>query len=240
MAGTTDRLADPTRQLVVEWATCGIAAAASRFIPVPLVDDVVKDRATWYAVHRTLRAHERTFDEDAVEVLWSGTDNLGRSMARALGSVPRRILLFPVRKYVAIFGSVRGVPNDVLRVVLLGRTVHRALGQGRLANGTDEKALGAEALRIRRAYDEAVQYQDFRLLRGALTDGLSQGRGLTRQAVRFARDAFARDREPDLEPGGQVEETAREVAAVLRRPDVVEELAGFDRRVDEQLGRPPA
>src|SRR5690349_1420982 len=121
MAETTDRVADdrvtdPTRQLVVEWSVCGIAAAASRFIPVPLVDDFVKERATWYAVHRTLRALDRTFDEDAVEVLWAGTDNVGRSMLRAVRSVPRRILLFPVRKYVAIFGSVRGVPNDVMRV----------------------------------------------------------------------------------------------------------------------------
>jgi hypothetical protein len=240
MAGTTDAVADPTRQLVVEWSACGIAAAATRFIPVPLVDDLVKDRATWYAVHRTLKAHDRTFDEDTVEVLWTGTDGLGRSMVRAIASVPRRILFFPMRKYVALFGSVRGVPNDVMRVVLLGRTVHRAISQGRLADGTDPAALSAEARRIRVAYDKAIANQDFRLLRGALADGLSQGRSLTRSAVSYARDAFGRDREPTARPGGEVESRAKAVADALRRPDVVEELAGFDRRVDEELGRAPA
>jgi hypothetical protein len=240
MAGTTDAVADPTRQLVVEWSMCGIAAAATRFIPVPMVDDVIKDRATWYAVHRTLKAHDRTFDDDTVEVLWEGTEGLGRSVARSILSIPRRILFFPIRKYVALFGSVRGVPNDVMRVVLLGRTVHRAISQGRLANGTDPAALSAEARRIRAAYEKAIANQDFRLLRGALTDGLSQGRSLTRSAVSYARDAFARDEEPSVKPGGEVEARAKEVADVLRRPDVVEELAEFDRRVDEQLGRAPA
>jgi hypothetical protein len=125
-----------------------------------------------------------------------------------------------------------------MRVLLLGRAVHRAVSQGRLADGTDPKALEAEAARIRRAYDDAIKYQDFRLLRGALTDGLSQGRGLTRHAVAYARDAFAHGKEPTAEPGGEVEASAQKVAAALRRPDVVEELAEFDRRMDEKLGRP--
>ena len=221
----------------MEWSLCGIAAAASRFIPVPLVDDAVKGRATQYAVHRTLKAHGRTFDEDAVEVLWDGTEGVGGQWLRAIKSVPRRILFFPVRKYVAIFGSVRGVPNDVMRIVLLGRTVNRAIVRnGWLANGTDTKALQGEAFRIRHAYEQVIEYQDLRLLRGALSDGLSQGRGLTRQAVTYARDAFARDKGSRLEPGGEVEKSAQDVAAALRRPEVVEELAEFDRRIDEKLG----
>jgi hypothetical protein len=124
-----------------------------------------------------------------------------------------------------------------MRVVLLGRTVNRAIVRnGWLANGTDPKTLQGEAFRIRLGYEQVIENQDLRLLRGALADGLSQGRGLTRQAVAYARDAFARDEQPRLQPGGEVEKGAREVAAVLRRPEVVEELAEFDRRIDEKLG----
>jgi hypothetical protein len=234
MPSTSGHVADPPRQLVVEWALCGIAAAASRFIPVPFVDEVVKGRATRYAVHRTLRAHGRTYDDEAVEPLYEGLDSVGKSFARGVRSIPRRIVLFPIRKYVAIFGSVRGVPNDVMRVVLLGRTVHRAIELGRLDG--DGEPLGEDAVAVRAAYDDAVRNQDLRLLRGALADGLSQGRSLTRAAVAYAREQFGKDGEkPGLRPGGEVEKSAHEVASVLRRPDVVEELEQFDARIDAAL-----
>jgi hypothetical protein len=237
MTSTSGHVADPPRQLVVEWALCGIAAAASRFIPVPLVDDAVKDHATRYAVHRTLRAHGRTYDDEAVEELYEGVGTRGASIVRGLVSIPRRIALFPVRKYVAIFGSVRGVPNDVLRVVLLGRTVHRAIEQGRLDG--DGEPLREDAIAVRRAYDDAIEYQDLRLLRGALADGLSQGRSLTRAAVAYARTQFAKDSEkPGMRPGGEVERSAEKVESVLRRPDVVEELEKFDARIDAVLATP--
>jgi hypothetical protein len=230
-------VADPPNQLVLEWALCGIAFAAARFIPVPIVDDLVRDRAWRFAVQRTLKAHHRTFDDDAVAPL-AEYDEDGASGLRKILAVPRTILLFPVRKYVAIFGAVRGVPNDVMRVVLIGRTVHRTLEQGRLPDGASADALRKDAETIRAAYEAAVKYQDFRLLRGALADGLSQGRGLTRAAVGFARDTFARDERPDLKPDDKVREGAEQVEAVLQRPDVVEELEQFDRRFDEKLTQP--
>jgi hypothetical protein len=234
MTSTSGHVADPPRQLVVEWALCGIAAGASRFIPVPFLDDVVKERATRLAVHRTLRAHGRTYDDKAVEELYEGVDTRRAAFARGARTVARKILLFPVRKYVAIFGSVRGVPNDVMRVVLLGRTVHRAIELGRLDG--DGMPLQADAVAVRRAYDDAIANQDLRLLRGAVADGLSHGRSLTRAAVAYAREQFGKDdAKPGLKPGGEVEKGAREVEAALRRPDVVEELEKFDARVDAML-----
>jgi hypothetical protein len=149
-------------------------------------------------------------------------------------AVPRAILLFPIRKYVAIFGSVRGVPNDVMRVVLLGRTVHRAIECGRLDG--DGTPLHEDAVAVRAAYDDAIRNQDLRLLRGALADGLSQGRGLTRAAVSVrARPVRRRRREarPAARRRGPAER--RQVESVLRRPDVVEELEQFDARVDARL-----
>jgi hypothetical protein len=241
---------EPSKQLVGQWAVCGIAAAAARFIPVPLLDDAVKLRATQVAVLRTLRANGRTYPSDAVEALYAGTEAAGkvREALRYLRSVPRRVLFFPVRKYVALFGAAKGVPSDVMHVLLLGRTVHRSLAQGRLAtpagktgelSKADTKALRQEAVRIRAAYDDAIHGMDLRLLTGALADGLSQGKGLTAAAVGFARKTFGRDDDAgDLNPGGEVGAGAERVEEVLRRPEITRLLLEFDETFESSLSDP--
>jgi hypothetical protein len=239
---------EPGRQLVGEWAVCAIASAAARFIPVPLLDDAVKYRAIRIAVLRTLRANGRSYPADAVEPLYAGVDAASAGMVRRairyLGTVPRRVALFPIRKYVALFGSVRGVPTDVMTVLLLSRTVHRCLAEGRLA-GSDAEKLRAEAVQIRKAFDQALDGMDLRLFSGALSDGLSQGRGLTSAAVGYARKTFGRRDDgashhdghsaDELAPGGAVGEGAERVREVLRRPEIAHQMADFDARFDANL-----
>lgn len=241
--------AEPGRQLIGEWAVCAIASAAARFIPVPLLDDAVKFRAIRIAVLRTLRAGGRTYPSDWVEPLYAGVDAASAGMVRRafkyLATVPRRVALFPVRKYVALFGSVRGVPTDVMTVLLLARTVHRCLAEGRLT-GTDEEQLRAEAVQIRSAFDQALDGMDLRLFTSALSDGLSQGRGLTSAAVGYARKTFGRsadatdksDASEDLAPGGAVGEGADRVEAVMRRPEVAQKMEEFDATFDAELAHP--
>ena len=235
---------EPGRQLIGEWAVCGIAAAAARFIPVPLLDDAVKDRAIRIAISRTLRANGRPYSSSLVEPLYAGVDAESASMARRaakyLRSVPRRVILFPVRKYVALFGSVRGVPHDVMTVLLLGRTVHRCLGAGRLTD-PDEDRLRAEAVQIRAAFDRALEGMDLQMFTGALSDGLSQGRGLTSAAVKYARTTFTRKDDvsaADLAPGGAVGEAAERVEEVQRRPEIARLISEFDTRFDAELSKP--
>jgi hypothetical protein len=245
-SGSPRDAAEPGLHLVGEWAVCGIAAAAARFIPVPLLDDAVRLRATQIAVARTLRANGRDYPSDAVEALYAGADagaaGKFRDAVRYLGSIPRRVLLFPVRKYVALFGAVKGVPTDVMHVLLLSRAVHRSLGQGRLS-GSDKKALRSEAVQIRIAFDQALEGMDLRLLTGALADGLSQGKGLTSAAVSYARKIYARrasgrdDANATLDPGGEVAKGAKRVQDVLDRPEIARLLAEFDARFDSRLPR---
>jgi hypothetical protein len=244
--------AQPSRQLVGQWAVCGIAVAAARFIPVPLLDDSVRLRATQVAVVRTLRAHGRTYSSDRVEALYAGADagaaGRVREVARYLRSVPRRILLFPVRKYVAIFGAVRGVPTDVMHVLLLARVVDRCLALERLSDPQPDgrlskdqsKALSAEAVRIRLAYDRVLRGMDLRLLSAALADGLSTGKGLTRAAVSYARTNFGSIRadspgQADLDPGGEVGQGAERVEEVLNRPEIAVLLEEFDAAFEAAL-----
>ena len=241
MSGT-----EPSRQLISEWAVCAIASAAARFIPVPLLDDAVKYRAIRIAVLRTLRANGRTYSSEWVEPLYAGVDATSGGMIwrsfRYLGTVPRRVILFPIRKYVALFGSVRGVPTDVMTVLLLARTVHRCLVQGRLV-GSEQKQLRAEAVQIRLAFDAALKGMDLRLFTAALADGLSQGRGLTAAAVRYARMTFAHDTHegqaggPGLDPGGAVGEGVERVEEVLRRPEIARLIEEFDAAFDVELAK---
>lgn len=222
--------------LMAQWAACGIAAAAARFVPVPMLDDVVRERAAQIAVSRTLRAHGRTWSSDQVEPLWAGAGHGG--IGRRVKDLSLKILLFPVRKYRAVFGAVRGVPTDVMRVVLLARTVDRRLDRGDLPADGDAAALAAQATDIRRAVDKAMDGMDLRMLTAALADGLSQGRGLSTAAVRYARRWFTEPgTEADLQPGGEVGAGARRVTEVLRRPEIAQLLDRFDDKVDTALAR---
>lgn len=239
-AGTPADAQPATRQ-VVEWSACGLVAAAARFVPVPFLDDVVRDRATLLAVSRTLRGHGRTYDLDLVEAL---TDPQGRrsGLAARLAAVPGRLLLFPVRKYVGIARLVRGGPADVLAVVLLGRAVDRACRRGLLA-GPEPAALARESVAVRRAFEDAQRNTDLRLARGALADGLGEARDLGRAALGFARRLLDRDAaRPDdtvvtqaAHEDGPVRSGAVTVSESLRRPEVAAELARFDATFDTRL-----
>ena len=224
-------MTDPVLQ--TQWAVCGIAAATARFVPVPLLDDVVRRQAARVAVVRTVRAHGHDHPPDLLEALWEERDPARRGARGSLRGLPRRLLLFPVRRYTAVFGAVRGVPDDVARVVLLARAVDRRLERGglRVPGRVPE-----EATALRRAVDEALAGMDLRLLTAALADGLSRGRGLTSAAVALVRARFTGDgTDDDVPADGAVADGAAEVTAVLRRPEIALLLERFDAQVDGLL-----
>lgn len=228
-------MTEPSTLLVTQWAVCGIAAAAARFVPVPMLDDVIRERALQVAIARTLRARDRDYSSELLEPLWSEQDGRSGGIARRLKAVTMRMILFPMRKYVAVFGAVRGVPSDVMRVLVLARTVDRRLARGELTDAEPDR-LAEQARGIRRAVDETLDEMDLRLLTTALGEGLSHGRELSVAAVRFTRRWFTRpDREPTAEPGSAVAEGAQRVTEVLRRPEIAELLDQFDARVDATL-----
>jgi hypothetical protein len=227
-------MTEPSPVLVAQWAACGIAAAAARFVPVPMLDDLIRERAAQVAVSRTLRAHGRDYSSDRVEPLWEVRDP-SRRLGRLFGGAALKVLLFPIRKYRALFGAVHGVPVDMMRVLLLARTVDRRLDRGELAD-PDPEQLAAQARTIRRAADDAMDGMDLRMLTAALSDGLSHGRGLSSAAASYARRWFTRPgTDPDLRPGGEVSAGAQRVTAVLRRPEIAQLLDRFDAQVDSRL-----
>jgi len=200
---------------------------------------VIRERALRLALARTLRAHGRAYSTSLIEPLWA--DGPGEGLVRRYTKhLATRLATYPVRKYRAIFGAVHGVPNDVMRVLLIARTLDRRLAAGELG-GEDPAGLAEQARRIRAAYDAANRHMDLQLLRSALADVLSQGKGLTVAAVQYARRGFARrDADPSLEPGGEVGEGVQQVSQVLRRPEIVRLMERFDEKVDAALADRPA
>ena len=223
--------------LQTQWAVCGIVAAAARFLPVPLLDDVVRRRAARTAVMRTLRVHGRDHAAELVAALWEDPEGRRRGLRGRLRGVPKRLLLFLVRKYTAVFGAVRGVPNDVAQVVLLARAVDRRLALGALSS---PEHVPNEARALRRAVDEAIEGMDLRLLTAALADGLSRTRGLTTAAMAFVRRRSRTDEpDSDLPTDGALADGAAHVTEVLRRPEITSLLERFDAQVDERLASEP-
>ncbi len=125
------------------------------------------------------------------------------------------------------------MPTDVMRVVLLARTVDRRLDRGELSSSD---RLPEEARALRPAVEEAIEGMDLRLLPAGLGDGLSQSRGLSAAAIAFARGRFTDD-DPDtsVEPDGPMAEGAQRVTEVLRRPEIAQLLDRFDAQVDTRL-----
>ena len=240
-------------QLRREWALCAIAAAGARFIPVPLADDLVRDRAVRTAVSRTWRAHGRPPAPAVVDALCGDTTGTLTSLRGYLARVPLRIAMFPFRTVRLLFTAVQGVSEDLLQVLLLSRSVDRCLGAGWF-DVDDEREQIRRARLIRRAHDQAVRGADLHTLRLALGSAFRTAGGLSRQAPDFAREVFGRARR--ISDGGspvtgsgsatqqiqaeqlraeQLRAGAERLEAVLERPESARILAELDARFDAAL-----
>jgi hypothetical protein len=223
---------------VRDWIVCALVAAAARFVPVPVLDDAVADRATVEAVRRTLRAHGRTYPVDRVSPLYQG-QGWASGLLRSVARLPFRLALYPFRKIVRVVGAVRGVPADVTRVLALAHTTDRVLARGGLSSD-DPQVLRQEAREVRAAFDAVLREMDLRLLRGVLGDALTGVRGLSEAVIAYGRDRFDRDRRAgSLEAPGPMAEAVARVQEALRRPEVRRQVAEFDARLDARLGIRP-
>ena len=100
--------------LLHHWVVAGIVSASSRFIPIPFVDDVVRDQCRRYVVSRTLAAHETELTTKDLKPFYDGG---GGCLGGCVGMVvraPLKLLLFPIRKVVASrdIGSWRSTRGD--------------------------------------------------------------------------------------------------------------------------------
>ena len=220
--------------------TCGLLASAARFVPVPLLDDALRAKAIHLLVARTLSQHQRTYATKGVAPLWS--DGSGCLSGCLLGALQlfSKLLVWPFRKLLGWVLAAKYLAYDLSETVLLGRTLDRLLEGGALSMASDAEALGLEASQIRAAFDNALAGTDMKLLRGVLAAAVRSVRGLPRAALaalRRVRDPNAPVPTDEL-PAAQrstIAEGAAKVEAALSTPDMLEFLAAFDARFDENL-----
>lgn len=236
----TDAPTVSKQRLTHEWTLCAIAAAVARFVPVPFVDDIIREQAARVAVSRTIRAHGYTFSSKRVSALYADQGGCIEGCLWFLVKLPLKLILFPIRKIVSVVTAIHGVPTDLARVLLLARTTDRCLSNG-LLKDSDEQTQKLEATRVRAAFDLAFSSVNLKMFSAAIADALSQVKGLAKAAMRYAQKVFGQRRDADatnLEADPAIEEGAKKVEEVLARPEIIAFLEEFDAKFDEALAKP--
>lgn len=221
--------ATPTDWLVHQWVVAGLVSASAKFIPLPFVDDIVRGQCRRFVAARTLSTH---CGETTIRDLKPYYGDEGGCVSGCLSlfwKFPLKLLLFPIRKIVAIVTSVRDVPLEIFRAVLLGRTLKRRLVKGPIST--------EEAARMRKAFDISFSMFDFKVVRAALADTASNVRVWGDSAGRIARQAFAKRKSQDveIESDASIDATANEVQRALEQPEVTKLFAEFDARFDAAM-----
>lgn len=223
---------DASPWLVHQWVVAGMVSAASRFIPIPFVDDLVREQCSRFVASRTLASNQSDLSLEDLKPYYAGGGGCLAGCTGMLVKAPLKLLLLPVRKLVAIVTSVHGVPLEIMRMVLLGRTLARYLHNGELKDA-------ATAGRMRLAFDKSFAGMDFRVIRAAMADALSSVRGWKAAAVVSAKRTAEANRplDDDLAAETTVDSGARKLQEVLDRPETLVLFAEFDRRFDETFRR---
>lgn len=223
----------PVQRLIV---LCALLHAAARFVPLPFLDDILRERVRQYLVSRLFRAKGLGPGKSSlVPQLWRDPDSSCASgCASLVWRVPLAILLFPIRKIVSIVKAIRGFSQDVTQSLFFGRGVDRALGRGLFAND-----LPGDAGLVRRAFDQAIVGVDTVLVASALQAALAGIKGLPGAALRAAR-SLGKQNEKEPEESPELERGMGAVAEVMARPDVARVIAEFDARFDRALPPAPA
>lgn len=220
---------------------CGLLASAARLVPVPLLDDVLREKALQLMVSRTLVAAGRTYGSAAVGPVYGDTRGCFAGCLMMILTAPLKLLLFPLRKLLGWVMTAKNLSHDLGEAILLGRALDRVLGGGRLPNDAPRAALHADALRIRHAYENATAGSDLTILRGVLTSALRSVRGLPRATLRALRNLRRQPEGADPTAGlssedkAKVETGVERVLAALQTDEMRAFLEGFDRTFDENL-----
>jgi len=222
--------ADRTDWLQHQWLIAGIISSAARFVPIPFIDDAIRSQCRRFVVSRTLAASEASLLASELQPLYGGSTGCVEGCFGLVAKAPLQLLLFPIRKVASILTSVRGVPLEIMRMVLLGRTLRRQLAVGTV----DPNQIAT----MRLAFDESFSRMDFRVTRAAITDALRSVQNWKASAVESARTLSATPGGDDNLPAdAKVQTTATKVQAALDRPETIKLFEEFDQRFDAAFNR---
>jgi len=195
------------------------------------VDDLVREQCYRFVVSRTLAAHPGAGTLDDWKPYYTTGGGCVAGCAGKILRAPLKLLLFPIRKIITIVTSVRGVPLEVMRTVLLGRTLDRVVRAQERPPSADQAAA------MRRAFEESFARMDFHVVRAAMADALRGVNGWKSASLAMAKRVAdsTRSNGESMQTEPPVDAGATEVQAVLERPETMELFAEFDRRFDEAV-----
>ena len=216
--------------------TCAILYAAARYVPVPFLDDLLREQITAYLVKRTLTDQNRRLAPHTMRPLYASDSGcLHGCLAQAFW-IPIKLLLFPIRKVLNILLSARWVTRDIAETLLFARALDHGIAADLLRDGADDDAQLARSRELRQAFDVALKGTDTHLLTSLLAAGLGPLRGMITSALRSLRSMRQKKSvEPDVEQTPELADRRARIAAVLARPEVVAFLREFDTRFRENL-----
>ncbi len=162
-----------------QWVVAGIIASAARFVPIPFVDDIIRSQCRRFVVSRTLAASDTTLSKSELKALYGGSGGFVAGFVGTLAKAPLKLLLFPIRKFVAVVTSIHGVPLEIMQTVLLGRTLRRQLESGTFDPN--------QVTNMRLAFEDAFAGMDFHAVRAAITDTLRSVQSWKSSAIDSAR-----------------------------------------------------
>jgi len=235
MSKTTLPDSEASPWLVQQWILAGMVSSAARFIPIPFVDDYVRERCHRFVVSRTLAAHEKSEWLENLQPYYSSGSGFLGSVAGKAARLPVKLMLFPVRKAIAIATSIRGVPLEIMRTVLLARSLDRMLESG--PGSIDSE----QAKAMRQAFDQTFKRMDFRVFKAAMSDVFDGVGGLKTSAIEAAKRVAQNEDDSSEKPpeGFEVEQPlqtgAERVQEVFDRPEILKLFAEFDRRYEKAL-----
>ncbi|OYP31065.1 hypothetical protein [Rhodopirellula sp. MGV] len=215
-----------------QWILSGVVAAAARFIPVPFVDDFVKSKCRKHVVTSALSGIDRSKLRTDFSTMYSEPGGILSGTAAMAAKIPIKLLLFPVRKIVAVMTSVRGVPLEVIRCVLLGRTVQRFAEKTSQPGG-----VAVDGNSLRQAFDSAFSRMDFRVVRAVVGDALSGIERWSDAAIEMAKSIATQQSDAPLEQQDKpaVEASVQRIEQSLNQPKVMQLFSDFDSKLDAKL-----
>ena len=208
-------------------------------VPVPLVDEILAERARRHMVASLLVLHGRAEDPAPLKPLWASP---WPGCLLGFFHLLRKLFLWPIKKLlrtIFFFLAARDAALEISRTYLLGRTLDRLLAAGRLT-GSDT----VEAQQARDAFEIAFRNVDRRFISAAAGQLVSALKGVSFSTIRAVRELMKRapsDRvqpEVDALPAserGAIWQLLEQFQALLATPELRAFVSDFDRRFDEAM-----
>jgi len=222
-----------------QWIIAGIVSASARFIPVPFLDEIVQNRCRRYAVKTAIESHPVDVKLSALAPYYSDSSGCLTGCLGMIIRLPLKLILFPFRKIILVVTSVRGVPLEIMRVYLLGRTLDRYLNDGSLGQAENSLRVDdqAYATRMRSAFDQSFARMDMHVVLAAMKDATGGFTELSSAAVVGFKSVFDRNNKSArafvAEP--EVKAEASKIEESFARAEMVALFEKFDLRFDNAM-----